>query len=183
MGVALAEAVLAAGDVPVVVSGPVNRQYPNGTVIYRVQTTDEMLAVCLEQFPSCAGVIGAAAPCDYKPLRFSQQKLSKELNGTLHFEFAETPDILATLGRQKRSEQWSVGFALETQNGKENALEKSRRKNCDFIVLNHPSAIDDENSAVQIFDQRGTLRQEVQGTKREIADVIIKMTNAIPLMK
>ncbi|MDR2117520.1 MAG: phosphopantothenoylcysteine decarboxylase, partial [Planctomycetaceae bacterium] len=77
MGVALAEIVLERGELPVIVSGPVTLVYPDGAEIHRVETTEEMLECCLRLFPDCNGIIGAAAPCDFKPEYFSEQKLSK----------------------------------------------------------------------------------------------------------
>ena len=47
-----------------------------------------------------------------------------------------THDIAAALGRCKHPRQRLVGFALETQNEKNNARDKLKRKNLDFIVLN-----------------------------------------------
>ncbi|MDR0870925.1 MAG: phosphopantothenoylcysteine decarboxylase [Planctomycetaceae bacterium] len=180
MGASLAEAVLAAGSVPVVVSGPVAVQYPVGAEVRPVQTTDEMLNACLELFPSCAGVIAAAAPCDYKPVQYSEQKLSKKNNGTdtSSFDFVHTPDILAVLGQIKQKHQWSIGFALETEYGKEHALEKLKRKNCDFIVLNEPAAVNSDVSSVQVFDKNGELRLSSQGGKQKLAERLLELTAA-----
>ncbi len=180
MGFALARAVLNRGDRPVIVTGPVDLDYPEGAEIYRVETTEEMLAACEKLFPDCAGVIGAAAPSDYRPEQFSEQKLSKSKNGEpgLTLRLVETPDILAALGRMKRSGQWIVGFALETENGVEHALEKLHRKNCDFIVLNSPASINSDNASLQIFDATGRLQTTLRGAKGDIATEILRLVNA-----
>lgn len=177
MGAALARAAAAAGARPVIVSGPVALEYPGEAEVHPVETTEEMLDTCRELFPGCAGVIGAAAPSDYRPEHFSEQKLSKSKNTEpgLTLRLVETPDILAALGRMKRPDQWIVGFALETENGREHALEKLNRKNCDLIVLNSPASIDSETAALQIFGADGRLRSSIRGAKSDIATELLAL--------
>jgi len=181
MGSALAEAVLQQGGQPVIVSGQVAIAYPSGAEVHWIETTEQMLRRCLELFPQCTGVIGAAAPCDFQPIAFSEQKISKSKEGVITFRFSETPDVLAALGRIKRLDQWSVAFALETENGVRRALDKLKRKGCDFIVLNDSSAIGVDTAAFQIFDAAGELRKELTGTKRESAAEILRLVKTIEL--
>ena len=54
----------------------------------------------------------------------------------MHLVLRTTPDIAKSLGESKRANQKLIGFALETQNEKENALHKMERKNLDAIILN-----------------------------------------------
>ncbi|MDR2755152.1 MAG: phosphopantothenoylcysteine decarboxylase [Planctomycetaceae bacterium] len=167
MGAALAEVILERGELPVIVSGPVTLVYPDGAEIHRVVTTEEMLECCRRLFPDCNGIIGAAAPCDFKPEFFSEQKLSKsEENNGVVFRFVKTPDILATLGQIKRRDQWIIGFALETENGRDHALTKLKRKKCDFIILNNPQSIDSETALFQIFNTSGELCADLNCTKK-----------------
>ncbi|MDR2705875.1 MAG: phosphopantothenoylcysteine decarboxylase [Planctomycetaceae bacterium] len=176
MGAALAETVLERGETPVIVSGPVALTYPDGAEIYRVETTEQMLKCCLQLFPDCNGIIGAAAPCDFKPEYFSEQKISKpEKNSDIVFRFMETPDILATLGQIKRRDQWMVGFALETENGRDHALRKLNRKNCDFIVLNTPESINCETASFQIFNASGELCADLNSSKKTTAKEIFAL--------
>jgi len=114
MGAALAKAVVRQGNLPIIVSGPVAISYPPEAEVHWIETTEQMLEQCLLLFPRCVGVIGAAAPCDFKPVAFSEHKISKPKEGKISLHFSETPDILAALGTIKRSDQWSVAFALET---------------------------------------------------------------------
>ncbi len=176
MGAALAEAVLLRGDLPVVVSGPVAISYPKGVEIHFVETTQDMLEACQTLFPECGGVIGAAAPSDYRPAVFSEQKIKKQ-NSEDRFvlQLVETPDILATLGKMKRRDQWIVGFALETERGQEHAVEKLRRKNCDLIALNSPDSIDSESTMLQILDATGLLQATLTGTKQMIARDLVEL--------
>ncbi len=66
MGAALANAALELGHEVVIVSGPVQVVYPSAARIVPVISTEEMLAAVQTEFPTCQGVIGAAAPCDYR---------------------------------------------------------------------------------------------------------------------
>ena len=176
MGSALAESVLRQGNTPVVVSGPITAAYPADTEVHWVETTEQMLQRCLELFPQCVGVIGAAAPCDFMPLSFSEQKISKPSDGNgIVLCLAETPDILAALGKIKRPDQWSIAFALETENGIVRALDKRKQKNCDFIVLNSPDSIGEEEASFQVFDTTDKLQKEFIGSKRSFADELLRL--------
>src|SRR5688572_24073384 len=77
MGKALAEAALALGHEVVIVSGPVIVDYPAAARVIPIVSTEELLEVCQREFPQCDGVIGAAAPCDYRPLRVETHKITK----------------------------------------------------------------------------------------------------------
>ena len=171
MGYALAEAVLEAGWEAVLVSGPVELPPPAGCEFHPVVTTAEMREACVELFPGCQGVIAAAAVCDYKPATRFPGKLSKQ-GGPITLEMIETDDVLAELGRMKGT-RWVVGFALEAQNPRENALQKLRRKNCDWIVLNRPSAIGAETNAVELIDAEERTVATWEGTKRSIARKLV----------
>ena len=174
MGAALAEAVLRHGATPVIVSGPVAIAYPDGSEVHPIRTTDEMLEIARKLFPDCIGAIGAAAPCDYRPEKYSEQKLKKQRDdASLMLRLIETPDILASLGAVKRPDQWIVGFALETENGRKHAMEKLNRKHCDFIALNSPASIDSDTAALQVFDAAGELRAVLNGSKTMIAEEIL----------
>jgi len=170
MGSALARQAVLRGHDVVVVTGPVSIEYPPPATIIRVVSTFEMLDACVEHFKDCDGVIAAAAPCDFRPKSGEAQKISKS-GEELSLELVETPDIVARLGAMKRPGQWALAFALETQDGYRRALDKLRRKNCDLIVLNDPSAIDAAATQVQIIDPAG-ITMTVQGTKDDIASSI-----------
>src|SRR5438046_10030731 len=76
MGRALVEAALAMGHEVIVVSGPVAVEYPTSAELHPIISTEELLAACQEIFPSCDGVIGAAAPSDYRPVKVQEHKIA-----------------------------------------------------------------------------------------------------------
>ncbi len=170
MGRALADAFLAAGHEVYVVSGPVEITYPSGCVVRSVVTTTEMLEAAVEWFAQCDGVIGAAAPCDFRPASLATDKIAKN-GGDLFLQLVETPDILATLA-EKRQGQWIVGFALETRDGPDKAIGKMRRKHCDMMILNYADAIQSERTHITAFASTGEILGSFAGSKVEAASEI-----------
>ena len=71
-----------------------------------------------------------------------------------------------------------LGFALEATNARENALQKLRAKNCDWIVLNGPAAIGAETNSVEVLDRQGQVVTNVPGTKTEVARHLIDWIEA-----
>ena len=172
MGYAIVESLLEVGWEPVLVSGPVDLKPPRGCEYHPVVTTAEMRDACLRVFPECDGVIAAAAVCDYKPVARIPGKLSKR-GGPITIEMIETDDVLAELGRRKER-RFVVGFALEAQNPRENALQKLRRKNCDWIVLNHPEAIGAETNRVELIDAGEQTVARWEGSKSDVARSLVR---------
>jgi phosphopantothenoylcysteine decarboxylase/phosphopantothenate--cysteine ligase len=174
MGRALVEAALALGHEVVVVSGPVETTYPPEAEVVPVISTEEMLAACRERFQKCDGLIGAAAPCDYRPMKIEQQKIAKT-GGPLELHLVETPDVVATLGAEKRPDQWVVGFALETQDQRFRALVKLEKKSCDMIVINGPEAMNAPDNNVDVLDRGGAVVASLAGSKESVAAGILKI--------
>ncbi|WP_370582904.1 phosphopantothenoylcysteine decarboxylase [Pontibacter rufus] len=136
MGYALAECFAQQGARVQLVSGPTNQiaQHPHITVT-PVTTADQMYAAAKVLAPQAAILVFAAAVADYKPKTPSDKKIKKSGN-ELTIELVKNVDIAAELGKQKRPGQFSVGFALETDNESAHAREKLHKKNLDMIVLN-----------------------------------------------
>ncbi len=176
MGYALVEAAIAFGHQVVLVSGPVKLAPPAGCEFHPVETTGQMYDACLQLFPRCDGVIGAAAVCDYRPLERLPGKLTKT-GRSIVMQFVENPDILAELGRRKE-QRWVVGFALESQDPRENALRKLQAKSCDAIVLNHPRAIGAESNRVELIDKSGQTVAAWEAGKSEIARLLVAWIDA-----
>ena len=173
MGRALAAAALEAGHEVLVVSGPVEIDYPSQAEVIPVVSTEGMLEASLRVFPDCDGLIGVAAPCDYRPIRVAPEKISKT-GGPLALHLIETPDVVALLGAIKEH-RWMVAFALETQDERMRALQKLERKNCDLIVLNGPAAIHAPDTQVEVIDRQGEVRAALAGSKEDVARHILRV--------
>src|ERR1700685_1613868 len=176
MGYALAEAARDAGHQVLLVSGPVHLEQPAGCDCVHINTTAEMRDVCIARFADCDGVIAAAAVCDYKPRNRVAGKISKT-GGPITLEMIETDDVLAELGRLKE-QRWVLGFALEAANARENALQKLRAKNCNWIVLNAPAAIGALTNSVEVLDPSGKVVANLSGTKADVARELIAWIEA-----
>jgi phosphopantothenoylcysteine decarboxylase/phosphopantothenate--cysteine ligase len=170
MGRALANAALSAGHEVVIVSGPVEIAYPEEAEVIPVVSTEEMLAACETLFAHCDGLIGVAAPCDYRPVHVAKNKIAKT-GDPLNVHLIETEDVVATLGAKKTG-QWLVGFALETEDHRLRALAKLERKHCDLMVLNGPEAMQSLDNTVEVIAPDGEVIGSFLGTKESVAERI-----------
>jgi phosphopantothenoylcysteine decarboxylase/phosphopantothenate--cysteine ligase len=173
MGRALAEAALALGHDVVVVSGPVEVEYPSQARIVPVVSTEDMLAAAAKEFENCDGLIGAAAPCDYRPMRVESHKIAKT-GQPLDLHLIETDDVVATLSA-KKGRRWVVGFALETEDHRLRALAKLEKKFCDLMVTNGPQAISALDNDVEVLTPAGEVLASISGTKEEVAAQILSI--------
>lgn len=173
MGQALTQAAADDGHEVIVVTGPVELEYAGASQVIQVVSTEEMLAAATDAFALCDGLIGVAAPCDYRPVQVQDQKISKT-GAPLVLHLIETPDIVATLGAAKRTNQWVVGFALETEDHRFRAIRKLEQKSCDLIVLNSPTAMNSPDTQVEILNKAGRVLLSVSGSKRTVATRILE---------
>jgi phosphopantothenoylcysteine decarboxylase/phosphopantothenate--cysteine ligase len=171
MGRTLAEAAIALGHEVVIISGPVDIEYPPGARVVPVVSTEEMLEAASAEFETCDGLIGAAAPCDYRPVRVESHKIAKT-GQPIDLHLVETDDVVATLG-QRKGRRWVVGFALETEDHRLRALAKLEKKFCDLIVSNGPQAISAPDNEVEIITPTGEVIASLQGSKEDVAARIL----------
>jgi len=135
MGYAIAAELVSRGQEVTLVSGPSSLPIPKNLHFYRVESAQEMYDTVMQLWPKVDGAIKAAAVADYTPKIVADHKIKKQ-EAQLAIELVPTRDILAAMGREKREDQWLVGFALETDNAMAYAKDKLKRKNLDYIVLN-----------------------------------------------
>ncbi len=136
MGYALAEECAQRGAEVVLVSGPVSLTAKNPAIrVVSVESASQMYSATVAEFSDCHSAILCAAVADFTPQISASSKIKRE-KGDMVLHLAPTKDIAAELGKLKRKEQHLVGFALETDNERSNAIHKLESKNLDFIVLN-----------------------------------------------
>jgi phosphopantothenoylcysteine decarboxylase/phosphopantothenate--cysteine ligase len=140
-GAAIAAALVALGARVSFVTGPASVPPPQGVDVLRVETAQEMLAAVEAALPADAAVF-AAAVADWRVANAAGQKMKKDGSGRAPaLEFAENPDILATVSKMETGRpKLVVGFAAETQDVVAHATAKRARKGCDWIVANDVSA-------------------------------------------
>ena len=172
MGYAIAEAARAVSSRVTLVSGPTALKPPKGVEFLSVTTAQEMAEAVWGRFDAVDICIMAAAVCDFRPRKTSANKIKKGMiSGVLELE--PTPDILAELGRRKKS-QVLIGFAAETDDMEKHAREKLTRKKLDFIVANDAHAFDAETNRVAIIGSEGEVERLPEMPKIEVAKMIIE---------
>ena len=135
MGFSLAEEAAKRGAKVILISGPSSQVTHHAAIeLHKVTSAKEMLAKVFEFYEGVDIGIASAAVADYAPKEVAREKIKKN-DENLTIELIKNPDILKTMG-EKKTHQFLVGFALETQNEEENAKGKLEKKNLDMIVLN-----------------------------------------------
>lgn len=135
MGFSLAEEAAKRGAKVILISGPSSQVLTDKRIeLHKVTSAKEMLAKVFEFYDRIDIGIASAAVADYAPKDVAKEKIKKN-DENLTIELVKNPDILKTMG-EKKTHQFLVGFALETQNEEENAKGKLEKKNLDMIVLN-----------------------------------------------
>lgn len=186
MGVAIARELASRGAEVHLVLGPVATAFDlSGLQVTNVRTAAEMYDACRSRFDAVDIAVMSAAVADYTPAVYSGQKIKKK-EAELNIQLTKTTDILRSLGAIKKEKQVLVGFALETENGEANALQKLTSKNADIIVLNSLSDKEAgfglDTNKITIFEKSGKKLAFEAKTKIEVAkdivDRITQYTNA-----
>ena len=172
-GHAIAEALAGLGADTVLVSGPVTIPTPSGVALNPVETAEQMLSATQAALPADI-VVCAAAVADWKVLGESTRKLKKEGAGPPRLEFAENPDILATISQLNHGRpRLVIGFAAETNDLIEHAQAKRKRKGCDWILANDVSPGTDtfggEDNQVHLIAETG-IEPWPQSSKVQVAE-------------
>lgn len=179
MGFAIAEELAARGASVQLVTGPTSQQLHHPLVhITHVESAAEMYEACMQHFPDSQLTVMSAAVADYRPEHAAEQKIKKK-EAALSIDLSPTVDILSTMGQQKAVGQTLVGFALETEQERDNALSKLTRKNLDHIVLNSlndPGAgFGYDTNKVTVFSANGSVTEFDTQSKKEIARSLVSL--------
>ncbi len=177
MGFALAEEMFAKGASVILVTGPTKEVLAfEGIKRVDVVSANDMFNACMENAPTSDILIMSAAVADYTPITIEKEKIKKK-EDSLSVELTKTRDILFSLGQQKTSNQFLVGFALETNNEMDNALQKLHKKKADCIVLN---SLNDKNAGfgydtnkITILHKSGETVEFDLKNKKEVAKDIV----------
>jgi phosphopantothenoylcysteine decarboxylase/phosphopantothenate--cysteine ligase len=138
-GTAIAKALLALGADVTFVTGPADVPPPMDMTVVKVQTAQEMLQA-VQAAGHVDAAVFAAAVADWHVVNAGDSKIKKDGSGLPKLEFAENPDILATVSQMTKGRpKLVVGFAAETDDVIANATAKRLRKQCDWIVANDVS--------------------------------------------
>lgn len=181
MGYAIAEAARDRGAKVTLISGPTNLARPDGVEFIAVESVQEMFDAVMEQLPHCDIVVKSAAVSDYRPKHVAEHKMKKG-DGPLELALEKAPDILKTIGERK-TKQFVVGFAAETQNVLQHAQSKLERKNLDMIVANNVllegAGMGSDTNIVTLLTRGGEQLALDKLSKRAVADKLFDAVLAV----
>ena len=176
MGYAIAEQAKIRGGEVVLISGPTSLTPPSGVDFKSCKTADEMNGLVQEHLQNCDVLIMSAAVGDFSPEKLEKEKIKKQGNEGLVLKLVPTVDILLEVA-QRNSGKLLVGFAAETQNLVESAMEKLKKKNLDLIIANDISApgigFQSDSNQVTIIDREENIENLPLKSKRDIADLLL----------
>ena len=177
MGFALAEICLAKAWEVTLICGPTNLDlaHPNLNII-PVFSAEDMLLAVQENWKNADIGIFSAAVSDYRPEKFESKKI-KKTEKTINLQLLKNPDIISWASENRGAKQFVVGFALETNNALEFALNKLDSKKMDMIVLNSmedkEAGFKKETNKITILDKKKGKYSFPAKSKREVASDII----------
>ncbi|RDY25199.1 bifunctional phosphopantothenoylcysteine decarboxylase/phosphopantothenate--cysteine ligase CoaBC [Romboutsia weinsteinii] len=182
MGYAIAKEAINRGADVTLISGPTKIAPPqNLKKLVKVESANEMYSAVLDNLEDNQVVIKSAAVADYKPKNYSNKKIKKS-DDDLSIELDRTNDIAFEVGKIKNN-KILVGFAAETNDLIENAKNKVKKKNLDFIVANDLTAegagFGVDTNIVKIIDREGTITEYPKMKKEEVANVILDKVEAL----
>ncbi|PIR17464.1 MAG: hypothetical protein COV46_04020 [Deltaproteobacteria bacterium CG11_big_fil_rev_8_21_14_0_20_49_13] len=178
MGLALARSATALKASVTLIHGHIKKYPPLGVRPFSVVSGREMFESVKKCYRSADIIICAAAVADFRPAKYSRQKI-KKTHALTHLRtyalhLIPNPDILAWLGKHKRKNQLLIGFALETDNLVKNAYAKLKAKNCDIIVANMANVIGKESSSATVITRTGLKFSINNRSKNSLAKTILK---------
>ncbi len=181
MGYAVAKIAKSRGAEVVLVSGPTYLPDPPGVKVIRVKTALQMRDAVLNEYSDADIVVKAAAVADYRPQQTAEQKIKKS-DSNLTIVLEKNPDILLELG-QKKTKQFLVGFAAETQELLANAKEKLLKKNLDMIIANDVTiagaGFNADTNIIKMILTDGTVIELPQLSKEEVAEEIFNRIESL----
>lgn len=176
MGYAIAQAAQKRGANVTLLSGPVQLKVPEGVKVVNVMSTQDLYDRMMEHCEKQHIIIQAAAPADFTPVAFAEEKIKKDDNGNLVIEMKQTQDVAKAVGQRKVPGQVLVGFAAETEKVNEHAKKKLAKKNLDMIVANDvtkPGAGFNVDTNIVTFITKEGLEDMPQLSKADVADKLL----------
>lgn len=180
MGAAIALAGWLQGAEVTVVCGPTPHLWlPRFLPRLNVTSALQMHDACLDLAPEMDIICLTAAISDYRPeSNLANKSKKQEIGARVALSLVQNPDILKDIGLTRKSHQYLVGFAAETDDIHGHALRKLHSKNLDLIIANSLSLPDSgfgsATNQVHVLSACG--RRETWPTlpKTEVAQRIIE---------
>jgi phosphopantothenoylcysteine decarboxylase/phosphopantothenate--cysteine ligase len=185
MGFTIAEELASRGANVTLVAGPVDIKHIHKNINrINVRSAEQMFDAVINHFEENDIAVMCAAVADYTPINVAENKIKKQNDDGLTIELKKTKDILKHVGLIKKSYQFVVGFALETNDEEANALKKLKEKNADFIVLNsmqtEGAGFKHDTNKITILKNTGEKLEYNLKPKKEVAfDIVSEIINSL----
>jgi len=185
MGMEIANALAEKGGKVNLVMGPSNLSSMHSNINQiNIYSANQMYHEVEKIFPNSDISVFAAAVSDYKPIKRLDKKIKKS-NKNIEIKLEKTKDILLEMSSKKMNNQFVVGFALETNNERDNAILKLQKKNLDMIVLNSTkdkgATFEFDTNKISIIDKELSITKydlkEKYKVAKDIVSSIIKRVN------
>lgn len=182
MGYAIAKEAIERGAEVTLVSGPTKLEPPkNLKKFIKIESAQEMYEAVLDNLDENQVIIKSAAVADYKPKSYCNKKIKKN-DDDLVISLDRNKDIAYEIGKIK-NDKILVGFAAETNDLIENAKNKVKKKNLDFIVANdltkEGAGFGVDTNIVKIIDKDGIISEYPIMKKEEVANVILDKVKSL----
>ena len=159
------------------ISGPTNLSIEEDIKLIKVESANEMLVATQENLPTDVAIF-AAAVADFKINKKYKNKIKK--HNSLNLNLEKNVDILNYISNHNSMRpNLVIGFAAETNDVENNAVEKLNNKNCDWIIANDVSnkkiGFDSDFNEVTIHYKDKDMKKEKLKYKKksEISDEIV----------
>ena len=161
------------------ISGPTNIKIDDEIKLIKVETADQMFKEIQKNLPVDVAIFSAAV-ADYKITKKSDIKIKKKDELTINLE--KNVDILNYVSNHNSMRpKLVIGFAAETNNLEDNAIEKLKNKNCDMIIANDVSnqniGFDSDFNEVTIFYKDNKKEKLFIKKKSLISEEIVERVN------
>ncbi len=168
MGCEIANAFHAQGAKVIIVKGPCKYSQNNEIESINVKTASEMLMSVEKNITNCDIFVSVAAVSDFIAKKLSSKKIKSE--DISKFELEKNVDIIKKISENYKV--FSIGFAAETSELKENALKKLKEKKLSVIAANKVSfteGIDAETNSITLFWGDGKEKTLSLKNKKDLA--------------
>ena len=176
-GQAVARGLALRGAKVTLVSGEKNASPLPGVDLILVKNSAEMRQAVEKHFPKTDLFFSIAAVSDFFPSWPSKTKISSGQPLTLKLK--PSADILAWCGRNKKKNQYLVGFSLQKNISKKIAQEKLINKNCDLIVANSYQNLSSKNGEYLLVTKNENIKiakTSKENLARRLIDFVLRFS-------
>ncbi|MCX6403632.1 MAG: bifunctional phosphopantothenoylcysteine decarboxylase/phosphopantothenate--cysteine ligase CoaBC [Actinobacteria bacterium] len=162
---------------------------PAGVDVVNVESASELRRAVLQHIAKADALVMTAAVADYRPSEVAKTKIKKSIKNLEQIELTENPDILREVVELKKPNFTVIGFAAETGDDKQSALDygltKLAAKGVDALVVNQVGKDvgfeSDQNAVTIVSPYFDAITVEIT-TKVKIAETVCNVVKSLSLL-